>query len=70
MQIMQHMHMHKAVTGHLEANKLLSRRRQSDYSSDVGKYYGYGRIPAKLDEISFKYFSALFECIFKTEYSK
>ena len=29
-QIMQHMHMHKAVTGRVEAKKLLSRRRQSN----------------------------------------
>ena len=28
-QIMQHTHMHKAVTGRVEAKKLLSRRRQS-----------------------------------------
>ena len=26
-QVMQHMHMHKAVTGHVEAKMLLSRRR-------------------------------------------
>ena len=31
-QIMQHTHMHKAVTGRVEAKKLLSRRRQSNYS--------------------------------------
>ena len=31
-QIMQHTHMHTAVTGHVEAKKLLSRRRQSNYS--------------------------------------
>ena len=30
-QIMQHTHMHKAVTGRVEAKKLLSRRRQSNY---------------------------------------
>ena len=30
---MQQMHMHKAVTVRVEAQKLLSRRRQSDYSS-------------------------------------
>ena len=30
-QIMQHTHMHKAVTGRVEAKKLLSRRRQSTY---------------------------------------
>ena len=32
-QIMQHTHTHKAVTGPVEAKKLLSRRRQSNYSS-------------------------------------
>ena len=31
-QIMQHRHMHKAVTGRDEAKKLLSHRRQSNYS--------------------------------------
>ena len=31
-QIMQHTHTHKAVTGRVEAKKLLSRRRQSNYS--------------------------------------
>ena len=31
-QIRQHTHMHKAVTGCVEAKKLFSRRRQSDYS--------------------------------------
>ena len=31
-QIMQHTHMHKAVTGRVEAKKLLSRRRQSNSS--------------------------------------
>ena len=30
-QIMQHTHTHKAVTGHVEAKKLLSRQRQSNY---------------------------------------
>ena len=30
-QIMQHTHMHKAVTECVEAKKLLSRRRQSNY---------------------------------------
>ena len=29
---MQQTHKHKAVTGHVEAKKLLSRRRQSEYS--------------------------------------
>ena len=28
---MKQMHMHKAVTGHVEAKKLLSSRRQSEY---------------------------------------
>ena len=28
---MQQMHTHKAVTGRVEAKKLLSRRRQSEY---------------------------------------
>ena len=32
---MQQTHMHKAVTRHVEAKKLLSRRRQSEYSSLV-----------------------------------
>ena len=32
-QIMQHRHTHKAVTGRVEAKKLLSRRRQSNYRS-------------------------------------
>ena len=32
-QIMQHTHVHKAVTGKVEAKKLLSRRRQSNYSN-------------------------------------
>ena len=31
-QMMQHTHTHKAVTGRVEAKKLLSRRRQSNYS--------------------------------------
>ena len=31
-QIMQHTHTHKAVTGRVETKKLLSRRRQSNYS--------------------------------------
>ena len=31
-QIMQHMHTHMAVTGRVETKKLLSRRRQSNYS--------------------------------------
>ena len=31
-QIMQHTHMHNAVTGGVEAKKLLSHRRQSNYS--------------------------------------
>ena len=31
MQIMQHMHTHKAVTGRVEATNLLSGRRQRDY---------------------------------------
>ena len=30
---MQHMRTHKAVTGRVEAKKLLSRQRQSNYSS-------------------------------------
>ena len=34
-QIMQHTHTHKAVTGRVEAKKLLSRRRQSNYSLKV-----------------------------------
>ena len=37
-QIMQHTHMPKAVTGHVEAKKLLSRRRQLNYSSRCGGY--------------------------------
>ena len=32
-QIMQHTHTHKAVTGRIEAKKLLSRQRQSKYNS-------------------------------------
>ena len=36
-QRMQHTHMHKAVTGRIETKKLLSRRRQSDYSS-IARY--------------------------------
>ena len=31
-QIIQHTHMHKAVTGRVEAKKLFSRRKQSNYS--------------------------------------
>ena len=34
-QIMQHTRTHKAVTGRVEAKKLLSRRRQSNYSWHV-----------------------------------
>ena len=34
-QIMQHTYTHKAVTGRVEAKKLLSRRRQSNYKSLV-----------------------------------
>ena len=34
-QIMQHRHTHKAVTGRVEAKKLLSRRRQSNYKSPL-----------------------------------
>ena len=30
-QVMQHTHTHKAVAGRVEAKKLLSRRRQSNY---------------------------------------
>ena len=30
MQIMQHTHTHKAMTGRIEAKKLLSRQRQSE----------------------------------------
>ena len=30
---MQQTHTHKAVTGRVEAKKLLSRRRQSDYTN-------------------------------------
>ena len=30
---MQHTHTHKAVTGRVEAKKLLSRQRKSNYSS-------------------------------------
>ena len=37
-QIMQHTHMHKAVTGRVEAKKLLSRRRQSNYSAYLQPY--------------------------------
>ena len=33
-QIMKHAHTHKAVTGHVDANKSLSRRRQSNYSTN------------------------------------
>ena len=33
-QIIQHMHTHKAVTGRVEAKKLLSRRKQSNYSNN------------------------------------
>ena len=33
-QIMQHTHTHKAVTGRVEAKKLLSRRRQLNYSEE------------------------------------
>ena len=32
-QIMQHTHTHKAVSGRVEVKKLLSRRRQSNYSN-------------------------------------
>ena len=34
---MQQMHMHKAVTGRIEVKKLLSRRRQSEYSVFLAK---------------------------------
>ena len=34
-QIMQHTHMHKAVTRRVEAKKLLSRQRQSNYSCQI-----------------------------------
>ena len=34
-QIMQHTHTHKTVTGRVEARKLLSRRRQSNYSEEI-----------------------------------
>ena len=37
-QIMQHTHTLKAVTGRVEAKKLLSRRRQSNYSK--GQFTG------------------------------
>ena len=33
--IMQHTHTHKAVTGRIEAKKLLSCRRRSNYSSSI-----------------------------------
>ena len=36
-QIMQHTHKHKAVTGCVEAKKLLSCRRQSNYSTDFSE---------------------------------
>ena len=49
MQIKQHTHMHKAVTGRVEAKKYLSCRRQSDYSKfnylnilHVAKYSNLG----------------------------
>ena len=32
---MQQMHTHKAVTGHVEAKKLLSPQRQSEYSTQM-----------------------------------
>ena len=38
-QIMQHTHMHKAVTGCVEAKKLLSRRRQSNYSCPLNSNF-------------------------------
>ena len=38
-QIMQHTHMHKAVTGRVEAKKLLSRRKQSNYSLIASERY-------------------------------
>ena len=38
-QIMQHAHTHKAVTGRVEAKKLLSRRRQSNYSHAWHKWH-------------------------------
>ena len=42
-QIMQHTHTHKAVTGRVEAKMLLSRRRQSNYSStELGLGLGPG----------------------------
>ena len=39
---MQQTHTHKSVTGHVEAKKLLSRRRQSEYSVQVSWYQSMG----------------------------
>ena len=51
-QILQHTHMHKAVTGRVEAKKLLFRRRQSNYSIclltrdfHTCLYHGEGEVP-------------------------
>ena len=41
MQIMQHRYMHKAVTGCIEAKKLLSYGRQSEYKSIDERYVAY-----------------------------
>ena len=42
MQIMQHTHTHKAVIGRVKAKKLLSRRRQSNYSLSMYAYASVG----------------------------
>ena len=41
-QIIQHTHTHKVVTRHVEARKLLSRRRYSNYR--VGSNFRIGRV--------------------------
>ena len=38
---MQHTHTHKALTGHVEAKTLLSRRRQSNYSIQKLEHNGF-----------------------------
>ena len=43
--------MHKAVVGHVEAEELLSRCRQSDYSkSNSGPKYLTKKLPVMLDQ--------------------
>ena len=49
----QQTHTHKAVTQRVEANKLLSRRRQLEYSGFEGGSGGDSRVPPPNPEIRF-----------------